>query len=146
MRFLKAGIICAVLALTCSAVVVHDTISYKSPIKKISGRVVGFGPVNPGVKVQVLDKPEVWSDHSINFDEKRKRQSTIASTATSASGHFEFRGLPKGSYEVEFSGREGWNPLSVFVVVDPHGSSQQLCVEMSIEGAGPKPSVQSCEH
>jgi hypothetical protein len=135
MRLLKAVLICAMLAPICSAVVVHRTISYKSPIKRISGRVVGFGAVNPGVKVRVLDKLEVWADDSLSFTEKRKRQSTVASATPSSNGKFEFRGIPKGSYEVEFS-REGWNPLSVFVVVDPSGSSKQLCVEMSLAGGG----------
>ena len=96
-----------------------ETISYKSPIKKISGRIVGFGTVNPDVKIQVLDKPDVWSDDSLSFDEKRKRQSTVASVSADSNGKFEFRDIPKGSYEVEFSGKEGWSPLSVFVVVDP---------------------------
>jgi hypothetical protein len=131
----------------CSAVVVLKRITYKPPIKNISGRVVGFGRVNPGVKVQVMDNPEVWSDDSLSLDEKRRKQSIIASTVTSSNGKFEFRGISKGSYEVEFSNRQGWNVLSVFVVVDPRGTSKQLCVEMSLEGAGETgPSVQPCQH
>jgi hypothetical protein len=146
MRFLQVGVVCAVLVSVCSAAIVHETISYKSPIQKISGRIVGFGTVNPGVKIQVFDKPEVWSDDSLSFNEKRKRQSTVASTSADSNGNFKFRGIPKGSYEVEFSGKEGWNPLSVFVVVDPGGSSRRLCVEMTIEGAGHEPSVQPCQN
>jgi hypothetical protein len=146
MRFLYVGAICVLLVPVCSAVVVHETISYKSPIKKISGRIVGFGTVNPGVKIQVLDKPEVWSDDSLSFNEKRKKQSTVATVSADSNGQFEFRDIPKGSYEVEFSGKEGWNPLSVFLVVDPGGSSRRLCIEMSIEGVGPAPSVQPCQH
>src|SRR5271165_2047863 len=146
MRLLKVGLMCAVLVPFCSAAVQHQTISYKSPIRRISGRVIGFGRVNPGVKVQVLDKPEVWSDDSLSFDQKRKKQSIVASATTGSNGKFEFRGIPRGSYEVEFSNRQGWNVLSVFVVLDPSGSSQQLCVEMSLEGGGGSgPSVQPCQ-
>jgi hypothetical protein len=64
MRFLPIGMLCALLVAVCSAAVVHQTILYKSLIQKISGRIVGFGTVNPGVKIQVLDKPEVWSNDS----------------------------------------------------------------------------------
>jgi hypothetical protein len=114
MRFVHVGTICALLVPVCSAVVVHETISYKSPIKKISGRIVGFGTVNPGVKIQVLDKPEVWSDDSLSFDGKRKRQSNVASITADSSGKFEFRDIPKGSYEVEFFRQGRLEPLVSF--------------------------------
>jgi hypothetical protein len=129
----------------CQAVVVHYTISYKSPIKKIAGWVVGFGRINPGVSVRVLDHPEVWADDSLSFNAKREKQSTLASTTTDSNGKFEFRHIPKGSYEVEFSQKQGWNELSVFVVVDPVGSSDQLCVQVSLEGGGGHgPAVEPC--
>jgi hypothetical protein len=144
-RFLPIGILCALLVAVCSAAVVHQTILCKSPIQKISGRIVGFGTVNPGVKIQVLDKPEVWSNDSLSFNQKRKRQSIVASVRADSNGKFEIRDIPKGSYEIEFSGKTGWNPLSVFVIIDPGGSSRPLCVEMSLEGAGTAPSVQPCQ-
>ncbi len=144
MRLLKVVFVWTLLASACYAVVVHETITYKSSVQKISGRVTGFGTVNPGVAVRVLDKPEVWSDDSLTFDEKRARQSTIASTTTNPKGEFTVHKIPNGSYEVEFSGREGWNPLSVFVTVDATGPSAKLCVEMSIEGGGQGPSVRPC--
>jgi hypothetical protein len=75
--------------------------------------VVGFGNVNPGVNVQVFDKPEVWADDSLSLNEKRKRQTEIASTVTDSNGKFEFRGVPKGAYEIQFSNRNGLNVLSV---------------------------------
>jgi len=144
MRSAKAGVIFFLAATICSAVVVHQTIYYKAPIKRISGRVVGFGTVNPGLTVRVLDKPEVWSDNSLSFNEKRKRQSTVASTTIGSNGKFDFRAIPKGSYEVEFAGKQGWNPLSVFITVAPDGTSKQLCVELSIDGFGEGPSAQPC--
>ena len=144
MRSLKTIALCALLAGVCIGVVTHDDITYKTPIKKISGRVVGFGNVNPGVNVQVFDKPEVWADDSLSLDEKRKRQTEIASTVTDSDGKFEFRGVPRGSYEIQFSNRNGWNVLSVLVNVQPSGSRDRLCVQMSIEGAGPRPFVQAC--
>ena len=115
MRFLPIGILCALLVAVCSAAVVHQTILYKSPIQKISGRIVGFGTVNPGVKIQVLDKPEVWSNDSLSFNQKRKRQFIVASVRADSNGKFEIQDIP-GSYEIEFSGKTGWNPLSVFVI------------------------------
>jgi hypothetical protein len=144
MRLLIAAALWVLFASVSHAILVHQTIPYKPPIQRISGRVLGFGNVNPGVTVRVLDKPEVLSDDSLNFTEKRKRQSTIASTTTNSKGEFTFRRLPKGAYEVEFSGRQGWNPLSVLVNVDPAGSSAKLCVVMSLEDAGERPSVDTC--
>jgi hypothetical protein len=146
MRLLRVVIVCFVAAFAGYAAVVHEVVSYKTPIQKISGRVVGFGAVNPGVLVQVRDKPHVWLDDSLSLDEKRKRQSIIASTDTDSSGNFTFHKIPKGSYEVEFSGRPGWNPLSALVVVDPAGSSARMCVVMSIEGGVTSPSVRPCRH
>src|ERR1700735_428940 len=99
MRFLPIGILGVLLVAVCSAAVVHQTILYKSPIQKISGRIVGFGTVNPGVKIQVLDKPEVWSNDSLSFNQKRKRQSIVASVRADSNGKFDIRDIPKGSYE-----------------------------------------------
>ena len=91
MRSMKIIALCLLLARACVGVVTHETITYKSSIKKISGRVVGFGNVNPGMDVELFDKPEVWADHSLSFDEKRKRQTVISSTVTNSNGRFEFR-------------------------------------------------------
>jgi hypothetical protein len=126
---------------------VWQDISYKSPIKRIAGRVVGFGGPRPDVKIQVLNHPEIRSDDSLSFNEQRKRQTLVASM-TSSNGKFEFRGIPKGSYVVDFSSSPpgGWNPLSVFVVVDPKGSSDKLCVKLSLESQGDRASVQPYNH
>jgi hypothetical protein len=146
MRSLKLGIVCAILAQTCLAIIVHETATYKRPIKKIAGRVLGFGPVNPGVIVQVFDKPEVWSDKSLGFEAGRRKQSIVASATTGPNGRFGFRGIPKGSYEVQFSPPRGWNLLSVFVSVDPAAYSDRLCVELGREGAGDESSAEACAH
>ena len=117
MRLLKMGFICAVLASFCYAAVQHQTISYKTPIKRIAGRVIGFGRVNPDMEVQVLDKPEVWSDDSLSLVEKRKKQSIVASATTDSSGKFEFHSIPRGSYEVQFStGQEGGGTSYLFLL------------------------------
>jgi hypothetical protein len=128
MRSLKIAVICVLLAEVCVAVVTHETITYKPPIKRISGRVVGFGNVNPGVSIQVFDKPEVWADDSLSFNQKRKRQKEIASMVADSNGKFEFHHIPKGAYEVQFSNKNGWNILSVLVVVEPSGPRESLCV------------------
>jgi hypothetical protein len=145
MRLLMAGIFCAVLAPICSAVLVWHDISYKAPIKRIAGRIVGFGAPRPDVKIQVLNHPEIRADDSLSWSEQRRRQTLVASM-TSSIGKFEFRGIPKGSYVVDFSTSPpgGWNPLSVFVVVDPKGSSDKLCVELGLEATGSGGSVEPC--
>jgi len=99
--------------------------------------------VNPGVKVELFDKPEVWADDSVSLNEKRKRQKLIATTSTDAKGKFDFRGVPKGAYEIRFSAA-GWNILSVLVSVDPAGSHDRLCMQLSLEGARQTPSVANC--
>jgi Carboxypeptidase regulatory-like domain len=143
MRSLKIIALCLLLAQVSDGVVTHETITFKTSIKKISGRVVGYGNVNPGVNVQLFDKPEVWADDSLSWNEKRKRQTEIASTVTESNGKFEFSGVPRGAYEIQFS-RYGWKVLSVLVDVEPPASRKRLCVQMSIDGMGPEPSVQAC--
>ncbi len=145
MRSLKMIALCLLFARVSVGVVTHEIITYKTSIKKISGRVVGFGNVNPGVDVQLFDKPGVWADDSLSWNEKRKRQTEIASTVTNSNGKFEFRGVPRGAYEIQFS-KNGWNFLSVLVNVEPSGSSDRLCVQVSIDGGGPQPSVQACHY
>ena len=131
----------------CDGVVVHETITYKQPIKKISGRVIGYGNVNPGVYVRVFDKPEVRPDDAQSTVQNRQGQREITSTITDSTGKFEFRHIPRGDYEVEFStGHGGWNDLSLDVAVDPSGSRGPLCVLMSMEGQGQKPSVLVCRN
>ena len=43
----------------CLAVVTRETLNYSTQLKRISGSVIGYGNVNPGVKVELFDKPEV---------------------------------------------------------------------------------------
>jgi hypothetical protein len=145
-RTLTVSALSLLFAGACLAVVVHDTISYATPLKRISGSVIGFGNVNPNVKVEVFDRPEVWADDSLSPAEKRKRQKVIATTLTDNRGKFDFRGVPKGAYEVQFTtGDGGWNVLSILLKVDPAGSHDRLCVELSLEGAGQGPSsVKPC--
>lgn len=103
MRIVKVVFLFVLCAGLCDGVVVHESLTYKSPLKKISGRVIGYGNVNPGVHVRVLDKPEVWSDDALSFVQKRQRQREVASAITDSTGKFQFHHIPKGAYEVEFS-------------------------------------------
>jgi hypothetical protein len=95
--------VCVLLAGICIAAVIHETATYPTPVRRIFGSVIGHGNVNPGVTVEVFDKPEVWADDSLSLSEKRKRQQLIAKTSTDSKRRFDFRGLPKGAYEVQFS-------------------------------------------
>ena len=147
MRILTGCALCCILLTRiCSAVVIHETTSYPTPLKRISGSVIGYGNLNPGVKVEVFDKPELWADDSLSFNEKRKRQKLIATTRTDAKGRFDIRRVPKGTYEVQFStGYDGgWNILSVFAKIDPAGSRERLCVKVALEGALEESSVAGC--
>lgn len=145
MRTLTVCALCGLFTGICAAVVTHETITYPGSVNRISGTVVGYGNLNPEVKVEVFDKPEVWADDSLSLNEKRKRQKRIATASTDSKGKFHFRGMPKGSYEIQFStGNGGWNVLSVLVNVDAAASHDRLCVQLSLEGAGPKSSVEAC--
>jgi hypothetical protein len=143
MRSLRVAIGWALLAPISFAVVQHTTISIKSPIKRISGRIVDYGAINPGVNVQIFDNPQVWADSSLSLNEKRNRQTRIASVTTGPDGRFEFRHIPKGSYEIQFS-KDGWDLLSALVEVDPTAAPDRLCVKLRISDANFEPSIQPC--
>jgi hypothetical protein len=136
MRFAGVAISYTFLATVCLGVVTQETLSLQSPIRRISGRVVGFGAINPGVGVRLYELPEL---RSLSSTEMRQRKTETALAVTDARGRFEFRGIPKGSYAIEFSGRAGWNNLSVTVLLDPSGSRNQLCVAIGREGTRDKP-------
>ena len=110
MRTLTVCALCVLFTGICAAVVTHETITYPTSLNRISGTVVGYGNSNPEVKVALFDKPEVWADDSLSLNEKRKRQKLIATASTDSKGRFRFRGVPKGSYEIQLStGNGGWN-------------------------------------
>ena len=143
---LRKVLLTFLLVAVAFGVVVHDTSRYQTPIRRLSGKVIGFGDVNPDVRVEVYDNAQVWLDNSISVVEKRKQQSRIATTRTDKRGRFEFKGLPKGFYEVEFS-REGWDVLSVLLNVEPNGAAtDSLCVTLRIEGASGQNSVEKCNN
>ncbi len=128
------------------AVVVHETVRYERPVREIRGRVTGFGQVMRVVYVDVYDNAQACLDHSLSPVEKRKRQTQIASVEADANGQFNIRHLPKGFYEVEFGnhGNGGYNIMSVLVNVDPKGTKDKLCVDLSLESAGGKTTVAEC--
>ena len=98
MRLLKVVFIWTLLASACYAVVVHENNHIQIDRSgKYRARVTGFGIVDPGVAIGDADEPEVWSDDSLTYDEKRARQSTIASTTTNPKSEFTVHKIPNGS-------------------------------------------------
>ena len=65
MRILTVSALCILLTGICLGVVTRETIKYPTPLKRISGSVIGYGNVNPSVKVGVFDKPAVWAGDSL---------------------------------------------------------------------------------
>jgi hypothetical protein len=59
--------LCVLFTGMCAAVVTHETITCATSVNRISGTVVGYGNLNPGVKVEVFDKPEVWADDALSL-------------------------------------------------------------------------------
>jgi hypothetical protein len=126
------------LASVSFAVIVHDTVRYERPVRSIRGRVTGYGQVVPVFWVDVYDNAQVSLDNSMPPVEKRKKQTKVASVEPNERGEFNIKHLPKGFYEVEFGnhGGGGYNDLSVLVNVDPKGTNDKLCVDVSLE-SGP---------
>jgi hypothetical protein len=58
-RGLTIAFLFLLLAGVVGGAVVHDTILYKTPVRRISGHIEGFGNINPGVRVRIFDRPEV---------------------------------------------------------------------------------------
>jgi hypothetical protein len=67
MRTLMVFALCVLFTGMCAAVVTHETITYATSVNRISGTVVGYGNLNPGVKVEVSAKPEVWADDALSL-------------------------------------------------------------------------------
>lgn len=128
------------------AVIVHDTVRYEHPVRSIRGRVTGYGQVVPALAVDVYDNAQVSLDGSMPPVEKRKRQTKVASVEPNEKGEFNIKHLPKGFYEVEFGnhGGGGYNELSVLVNVEPNGTSDKLCVDISLESGPGKNTATKC--
>ena len=131
-RFVRAArlgpLIASAFLSAAFGLVTLDAINYEPPIKKISGQIVGVGPVNP-VDIKVYRLKQNQSDYQL----------------TDSTGKFDFPGIVRGSYEVRFSGRDGWKTLALLVTVDPAGSKDQLCVNIGREGTHDESSVQPCK-
>jgi len=128
------------------AVIIHETVCYERPVRSIRGRVAGDGQVVPVFWVDVYDNARVCLDDAMPEVEKRKRQTKVASVEPDGNGEFNVTHLRKGFYEVEFGnhGRGGYNILTVLVTVDPKGTEDRLCVNLSLEGGGSRSSVAKC--
>ena len=125
------------------AVMVHNTVRYARPVRSIRGRVTGYGQVVPVFWVDVYDNAEVCLDNSMPPVEKRTK---VASVEPNERGEFNIKHLPKGFYEAEFGnhGGGGYNDLSVLVNVDPKGTSDKLCVDVSLESGPGQNTVTKC--
>jgi hypothetical protein len=128
------------------AVVIHDTVHYEHSVRAIRGRVTSLGAVMRVVWVDVYDNAQVCLDDSLTQAEKRKRQTKIVSAEPNDNGEFKITHLPKGFYEVEFGnrGNGGYNILSVLIQVDPKGTKDGLCVNLSQEGLGGQSTATRC--
>jgi hypothetical protein len=98
------------------------------------------------VWVDVYDHAEVCLDDSLPPIEQRKRQTKVASAEPNDNGEFSIQHLPKGFYEVEVGnhGMGGYHVLSVLVRVDPKGTKDRLCVDLSLEGSDAHSAVAEC--
>ena len=98
------------------------------------------------VWVDVYDNARVSLDDSLPPVEQRKRQSKVASVEPNDKGEFSIKHLPKGFYEVEVGnhGMGGYHVLSVLVNVDPKGTNDKLCVDLSLEGGNARSTVAKC--
>jgi hypothetical protein len=140
------ALVCLALISTCWAVIIHESQAYPEPVRRIRGRIVaGSESLRMNVNVAAFNHPEVWSDDSLTPEQKRKKQRKIAATWTDEDGKFALKELDPGRYEVEFSkGNGGWNVLSLFIRVDPNGKSDDLCIQLGIEGSEHESSARPC--
>ena len=97
--------------------------------------------------MDVYDNAQVCLDDSMPPVEQRKRQTKVASVEPNAKGEFSIKRLLKGLYEVEVGnhGGGGYHVLSVLVNLDPKGTSDKLCVDLSLEGGDTKSTVANCD-
>ena len=145
MRLWKIGVVCTLLVAVSPAMNLHKMIWYKSPAKRIQGTIVDLnGEGVYGADVSVYDHPEVWSDDSLNDDQKRAKQTKVATTSTDEDGKFSLRKLPKGAYEIEFN-KGGFDTLSVIVEVDPSSHAKKFCVELAVSDTSGEPSFKPCK-
>lgn len=145
MRHLMTGIIWMMLASTCAGANIHKLMEYKPPIKRLHGRVIDAS--GEGIllaRITVFSNPEVWSDDSLFFEQKRAKQMRVASTSTDEDGRFSLKRLPSGSYEVEFS-KDGFNTFSVIVQVGRPSKSEKFCIKLATSDSPEEPYFQPCK-
>ena len=146
----RLALVAAVFSLFVSlavAIIEKQTVPYKHPVRAIRGRVTAVGQLIPvTVRVDVYDNAKVCLDDSLPPIEQRKRQTKVASAEPNAKGEFRIKHLPKGFYEVEVGnhGGGGYHVLSVLVNIDPIGSNDKLCVDLSLEGGNAQSTVTEC--
>ena len=128
------------------AAVVHEDVRYPATLRYVRGKIVQPSFRRRDVQIEVFDNGQLGMDHTLSLHNRRSRQTKVASVHPDEGGKFQFKGLSKGLYEVEFSfGNGGWNVLSVLVDVDPlAGKKEEFCVELSLEGSGEPSKMNKC--
>jgi hypothetical protein len=117
--------------------VVHVFEDREKPVSEIRGVVLD--PVDfpmPGVKIEVYDHPEVWSDENLRFnpDERAKRQHKLREFVTKEDGKFRLQGVKAGRYELRVT-LQGFNPTSIIFTLAAPGqktSRDGLTVHMHL--------------
>lgn len=129
------------------AVIEKQTVRYEHPVRAIRGRITAVGqPMPVTVWVDVYDNAQMSLDDSIPPIEQRKRQTKVASAEPNDKGEFRIKHLPKGFYEVEVGnhGGGGYHVLSVLVNVDPKGTNDSLCLDLTLEGGNAESTAVKC--
>jgi hypothetical protein len=133
------------LVAASAAANIRGLMKYTSPIRRVQGQIVDAkGAAIRLVDITVFSNPEVWSNDSLNVEQKRAMQRKIAATWTDEDGKFSLKKLAKGSYEVEFS-RSGFNTFSVIVQVDPSAQTERFCIKLGVSDTTDEPYFKPCK-
>ena len=121
---------------TLSYVYEHVVVLKEEPIARLQGLVrdPSGGPV-ADVIVELFDDPE---RQTLPYEQavKAKPQRKLGETHTSPKGAFRLPRVRRGKYELRFT-KNGFNPLSWIVVVDPKAAPKgrgALLVDLPIGG------------
>lgn len=125
----------AILTVPCRAAEDYHLIKHERPMKCLQGKITdSTGARMENVSVTIFDHPEVWSNPSLSFLQKRMGQHKIAAAVSDARGRFSLKKLPKGAYEVQYE-KPGFDPLSVIIRVDSSTPCRKVGVRLCPSGA-----------
>ena len=144
MWLLRIGLILGLFATSAAAVLVDEVVHYPTPLKRLQGEIVDGSDVPVDhAHIAIFNNPSVEDDDSLTPIERRSRQKQIFETTSDEHGRYKVKKLPKGSYEIEFTGA-AMNILSVIVQIDPSAKSDNLCVGLRFEGGGGETGTRPC--